>query len=403
MADTHAGSWTFGGIALPDFGLTEAIGGNQTSQGGSNIIPNNIQGAVNIGSQLAGSPINIGSGGTSGQVKGTSTSGGGGGGGGTPPPAPTGGGSGGKQNGGWYNGVQYWAPGQGPTSNAPTNNTAPTINWDDQISAAYQPAIDALNQYQGVLGQGADTDIANIGTNVANQSAKLDTEKQQLTEDAQTQQNTFNQQLQSALQDAIRSYNALRQQGNARFGNGSSAGGAVGELAAQEFFRQQGNTQQQQAQGNSQFATEFNRIGTFISQAKNDLDTYKNQAIDSIKQNLAQNLNQIAQQRGTIEANKTNARLGVLQNAQQQAAAIQAADTQYRQNLVTSTLSSMQQAAGRVFTPTEIQTNLAALQNAIFGSAGNLQNKNAQQSPLSMVNTLGTRKDELNSLGSVQS
>lgn len=43
----HAGSWSVGGIKLPDFGITEKLTGNRTAQGGSNLLGNqNAQGSV---------------------------------------------------------------------------------------------------------------------------------------------------------------------------------------------------------------------------------------------------------------------------------------------------------------------------------------------------------------------
>src|ERR1035437_6761419 len=76
-----------------------------------------------------------------------------------------------KQNGGWYDGTQYWAPGQGPStggsgggSGGGTNNGSGGVD----INAIFQPQIDEANRQEGVLNQNKTTGLANAATDFGN-------------------------------------------------------------------------------------------------------------------------------------------------------------------------------------------------------------------------------------------
>lgn len=334
--------------------LSDLLGGGKTGQGGSDIIPNQEPAyepvfntrTTNIGGQVKG--VN-----TSNVAK-TPTA---------PTPTPT-------ERGefvGQIVGNRRWT-GVGWEDAGMGGNDGGVSGQD--ISDAYAPAIAALQGYIDAAQTGAAADIENIGTRVKNQSGQLDVQEGELMGETQISQNKFHEDLTSALQDAIRSYNALAQQGNARFGRGSSAGGAVGELAQQEFFRQQGGVQKQGLSGDLQFEGEKTKIKNFVAKGKQDLDMYLNEATTEIQKGLRQTLADINSRRGDIETNKTRDRLSALQTAKETAQRVSEANVTYRQGLITTALSNMQSVAGRAFTPTEIAANLRELQNLIFGNSG---------------------------------
>jgi hypothetical protein len=207
------------------------------------------------------------------------------------------------------------------------------------ISDAYAPLLSALDSYAGQLNQGYGRDVQGVNDQYVGGQQKTDAESAQLNTDVDTNQRQYNNQLTSAYQDAIRAYNALAQQGNARFGGSSSAGQAVGELANQEFFRQQGNINEQQTEGDLSFIQQRTKIKDYILGKKNDLDNWKNQALSQLKTNLDSALAQIQQQKGIAESNKTKDRLAILQSAQQTADQIHATDIQFRQGLVAASHS----------------------------------------------------------------
>src|SRR3990167_718371 len=235
-----------------------------------------------------------------------------------------------------------------------------TPDYSQEISEGYAPALSALDQAIAAAGQGATTQEESIGRNYASGIEKTAAESAQLTGDTTEQQTAFNKIIRSAYEEAVRAFNALNQQRVARFGGGSSAGGAVGELAQQEFFRQQGNVTEQQTTGNLQFAKEFANIGRYIGQKKTELENWKLDAVGQIKQNLTDTLVAIAQNRGQIESNKTRDKLAALQTARENVQRVSDADTAFRQNLALTSIGQAQEIAGRAFTPAEINAQLTA-------------------------------------------
>jgi hypothetical protein len=138
-----------------------------------------------------------------------------------------------------------------------------------------------------------------------------------------------------------------------RFGGTSSAGQAVGELAQQEFFRQQGQTQQSGVQGAKDFGLEYTKIKNYVQQKKDDLEQYKNQALSTLRQNLADKLSEIRMRKADVEANKTRDRLSLLQSTIEQARQVASADKQFRQSLGLAAVSKLQEISGRQFSPQE--------------------------------------------------
>jgi hypothetical protein len=231
-------------------------------------------------------------------------------------------------------------------------------DYANEISDMYAPALAALEGAIGVANTGAAEQQKSVEGNWMNADQKVDTESAQLKADTMGRQEEFNKTLQSAFESAVRAYNALKQQGQARFGGGSSAGQALGELANQEYFRQQGNITENKTKGDLQFSSEIAKIGTYVSQKKQDLLQWKNDTLGQIKTNLAQTLQEIAMRKGDIEANKTRDKIGALQAAQQRVQAVRDADNTFRQNLALASINQMQGVTGRAFTPAEIKATL---------------------------------------------
>ena len=248
-------------------------------------------------------------------------------------------------------------PGSG-TNAAGVPDNQPEQDYSQQISDAYAPSLSALDQAIVAANQGATGQEESVDRNFTSSVDKTNTESGQLKSDTTDQQTQFNKVIRSAYEEAVRAFNALSQQRNARFGGGSSAGQAVGELANQEFFRQQGNITEQQSTGNLQFAKEFGRIGTYIGQKLTDLDNWKKDAVGQIKQNLSDTLVAIAQNKGQIEANKTKDKIAALQVARENVQKASDADTAFRQNLALTSISQAQEISGRSFTPAEINAQL---------------------------------------------
>lgn len=226
------------------------------------------------------------------------------------------------------------------------------------ISDAYAPALQAIAEAENALRGNANAQEESVGRNYQSSLDQTNTESAQLKTETSQRQDQFNKQLRSAYENAVRAYNALNQQKIAKFGGGSSAGGAVGELAQQEYFKQQGNINDQQSQGDLQFSNEFSKIGSYIGKKLTDLDNWKKDTMSQIQQNLSSALAEISARRGDVESNKTRDKLALLQSARDRVAAVQDANRSFMQQLAVASLSQAQQISGRAFTPTEIQATL---------------------------------------------
>lgn len=263
------------------------------------------------------------------------------------------------------------------------------------IDAAFSPLFGAFNQAESTVRGNYDTDVQGVGRRYQNYNERYDTEGKNLTTDAKDRQSDFNQTLKSALEDAVRAFNALDQQRIARFGGGSSAGQAVGELARQEFFRQQGNVQQEGVRGEREFNKEFANINQFIAQKKADLDLWKEDALSELKKNLNTQLANIQSQRGEAESAKAQARLGVIQDSINRARAIEDQDRNFRQQLAIAGVNQLQESSGRTFTPEEIQAVVQQFMggNANIGASQATSGIDPRQ--LAMYNPNQTSQDEI--------
>ena len=224
-----------------------------------------------------------------------------------------------------------------------------------ELDAAFNPLFSALGNAESAVRSGYESDVSGVGKRYDTYNKQYEDERSRLMGEATDKQTDFQQTLKSALQEAVKAYNALQQQRTARFGGGSSAGEAVGELARQEYFKQQGNVSQEGVRGEREFAKEFANIGQFISQKKSELDMWKEDALGTLKKNLDSQLANIQMQRGETESAKAQARMSIIQDSINRARAIQDQDTQFRQQLAIAGVNQLQESAGRSFTPAEIQ------------------------------------------------
>lgn len=234
---------------------------------------------------------------------------------------------------------------------APTPQPQQTID----ISELYAPALAAADQAEQNVRTGATEDIDALDKRISQAEKNYMTQQDQLLADTAGEEDAFNKTLRSALSEAMKSYNALQQQGRSRFGAYSSAGQAIGELARQEFFKQQGNVQSKGVEGAADFAKERGRIKSFIGQKIDDLKLYKEEAMTEIQKNLRDQLAQISARRGDIEANKTQDKMNLLADARNQIKAIQDADRNWRMQIAAEAINREAQISGRSFSPQEIK------------------------------------------------
>lgn len=283
--NVHAGSW----FGLPDFGVTEAIGGlfgaPKTSQGGSNIIgPQN----ASAGPQYA-------------------------------QPA----------NGGGY--ATFVNGGQNVIAKSPTSTggsaakSAPTSSGSNApdpflqiINDAYNSRIGDLNNQEGTLRSNQDSILGDISSSYDTSKGTLGTNLNQSNTQLDTAEQQGGKRQQDALVAARRLYNELIQGGQQRFGGASSAGEAYGALTGRELQRndQQINTDYNTFMG--QVSTARQTVKAKYDDAVAQLETQKNQALNQANRDFQDKLAQINSLRSQAAGDKASQQLSALQELRNQ-------------------------------------------------------------------------------------
>lgn len=294
----HASNRQIFGVPIPDFGISEFvsrnIGAPIVASGGSNL----------FGPAQPTQNYTYTSGNTGGQVAGTNTT------------------AGGSGNTG------YRVTNPNPTNNNNNAPSCPSQNENDQINQAYQPTMDYLNQLSneysltGQPYQSAETALKDnygalvpaVENRAKEQNTALDTQGQQVTNREQ-----------NALAQARQLYNELSQSNLARFGTGSSAGGASNEILGRATSQQFGTIGQTAEAGVQAITQERQKVADFVQEKKTQFDAAQKDAINNLQNSFRDKLNQIGLMKAQTEQAKTQARLDLLGQYRQQAFNLQAA------------------------------------------------------------------------------
>ena len=295
MADVHAGSW----FGLPDFGVTEAIGGllggQRTAQGGSNILGASTKAAAPVAT-----PANPGSYSYNGLTPVVS----------------------------YVNGGQNYpavgTPGNPSKTGGTTQTTAPTPQqpqsdpYADLINSIYNSNINDLNNQEatlrgnqtsilGDINSQADTSKGTLTTNLGQSQGQIDQSAQQ-----------GEQRHQDALTAARRLYNELMQGGQQRFGGASSAGEAYGALTGRELQRNQQQIESQHNDFMSQIATAHQNVQAKYDDAVAQLENQRNLALNQAQRDFQDKLSQINSLKNQAAGNKASQQLAALQELRNQ-------------------------------------------------------------------------------------
>lgn len=243
------------------------------------------------------------------------------------------------QVGGWYDGRQWdgsrlgnpgevivgnnSAGSQNSSSNSNSGYSIPSGPSDAELDAIYNPLISALDSQIGTARESAEGQKKLATQYRDDQLSNLGTKKEQELTTLEGQQDEFQGNLRSALEDAVRSYKALDQQARSRFGAGSSAGEAVGELARQEFFRNQGSLQKEEVRELGKIRQAKTAINLFFVEEEQRLNRDAQTRLTQIEDALRDTINGINTQRAGLESDRASKRLQALQQARVDAAQIQ--------------------------------------------------------------------------------
>ena len=388
----HSGSWSLGGINLPDFTITEKIGdllgGNRTAEGGSNVtnkvgkLPT-AQVMKDGKAQVIQGP-GLGWSGTGDVVKPTSS-------GVTPKPVtnqssatetsslPDWGrgefegqevGSGGyiwkwnSKTGTWQqvrqdtSGQASSGGGDGKLPNGasvkdPNANPGPDYFWDaadgwkpvssptpaytgpsdEELNTAYKPLLDVLAQAEQLLGTTYGQQQQNIESQVRT-ARQLADEQKRVAEQTIGQNDLLGARRRDDVISAARKlFQELQTANQQRFGGASSAGQAASELQGREFMGISGKARQGYADLVSELNNKSLEVNNNYSLALQQLEDKKAAALSQAQNDFQNSLLQISQQKAGIESEKAQRRLAALEQYRQEVNAINQQQNQFAQQL----------------------------------------------------------------------
>lgn len=317
----RGGSWSIGGFKLPEFGITEAIGGAlnrpKTAQGGSNVLGANTQRAQAPAPYKAPTVQYI-NGGENYPAIGTS---------GNPYSKTTGGG------------------GSIPTNNVPTQGGGQPYqmindqqnNGNSQIDEDYNQAMSMFDQAQSGLQSQAGTANAQISNDAAGVATSLGAEQSTKEQSTNTSLQTAETQGTSAMQQARDVFRQTQQQNNAQLSalgiSSSSVAEALAERLGVDVARRIAGVTGSLQEVRQNTVAELGRIKNYYSEKKTQLDQNVQIQKQQIQQSLMQGLNQINSGRNQASAAKSEARANLLSQVQQQVYALTAQQQQFDQSL----------------------------------------------------------------------
>lgn len=206
-------------------------------------------------------------------------------------------------------------------------------SFEDQLNAIFNPTADFLNQLEAQYRSEQPEAEAQVTSSF--NRALTPIQEKEATELAglDKQEGVVNRGETNALGEARQRFNELSQRNIAMFGTGTSAGPGAQELLSRETAKQFGSIGQEATAGRTEIESERTRVKTFTAKKKAELEEQKQEAIRNVQSEFRRGLLQINQSRAANESAKAQARLELLQQAQQQAFQIEQANTAFQRSI----------------------------------------------------------------------
>jgi len=309
-APVHAGSW--GG--LPDFGVTEAIGGlfgrPLTSQGGSNLIGGQIQGAATGPGYNTTGPASS--------------------------PNPT------------YSPVTRFAPagtnggaattnknvGAPSTGNNPgTQAPGPAGDPHPNLDPMFQPLMDNLEQQVGQSTQSEGTQEQGLAADLSGNISQTNNDLSGQMGQFGNQQNQLTTQTQNAKAQARQGAAEIQQGIQARYGGTTGTGAFASELGGRQANQTVGQLNQNAINGYQAIDTARNHAQLLHDSAIQDLTQKSQVAVSQAKDALANRIVQIRGDQASLQGQKASLTQQAIQHYQDTVNQVNQFNTSFQQNL----------------------------------------------------------------------
>ncbi len=233
------------------------------------------------------------------------------------------------------------------------------------IDSIYNPIMEGFRNQENTLNTQARDQESLVNQSFDLQNQTLQQQEVDAQKEFEKKNQLASENKASAYEEAIRSYNSLKQQRMSQFGSGSG-GDALGEIANSEFFRQQGSV-------NKQFASILDNLLVAKTQTeqtfrlkKNEFDLNRNQQLLQVRQAYQQALDQLSTQRFQVESQKAQARLDIKREYDNYARQVQLAYQQQNQALETWKAQQQYLIENKLINQfTNLNTNITLPQNQL--------------------------------------
>jgi len=226
-----------------------------------------------------------------------------------------------------------------PVSNAAVQSSTPAISSLDQLEqqaisnipsgpssseldAAFSPLFQSLSEAESNRRAEATEASGMIDKYRTEDLAALEKNRSGLDESIKTESQELYNTRTSALSEARRALSGLKQQAMAGFGAGSSTGGAVMELAGEQFARNQGQIEQLNLTNQRKLSEYALSVRNYYDQEETRIRRESESQMMAIQQQLRQSLEQISSQRYSLQSQKQQAQMNLVQQAREAVAEI---------------------------------------------------------------------------------
>lgn len=241
-------------------------------------------------------------------------------------------------------GGKYYSP------NGSGNGGGSGVDWE----SLYNPQFQALTDLGNYLQTSSQTEKSNRLSDYNRTRGDILGEQNTLQQGLDLQQQQLADSGRSAAAEALRSYNALMQQQQSRYGMGTGAGQFLSDLLGQEYLRSKSGVDQQLQSGQAQLALEGQKTQQYISKKLGDLDSWKNDAFKAIDDNLQGKLYEIGAQRGVLEQQKAQQKQQAFFDALNYKQQVQQNEQQFKMQLASFAVQNLQNVTGQAYTPEQI-------------------------------------------------
>lgn len=283
--------------------------------------------------------------------------------------------------------------------NSYANELDPT-QFMDTINQRYNQGMSLISQLEGTANQTYGQDLSQV-TEAQKLGEKTIGDSRAAAQDILKQGETeATGRKESAAAAARKLYTEMQQGTQQRFGGMTSAGGAVSELLNREFMANMGDIKKTWSTAMDSIkmkAVDAERdYSTKAMQLQTQVKGWQNDALKAFNDNMAQ----INQRKDALEAEKANARLGVLQQLRNDTLQIKAAEKSYQQQLDLMREQAKLNLSSQADSVNKTLQDIISKSNQKPSSQYTITGQNGQTITPNMIGQV-SRKDELAQTGLV--